>query len=274
MKTNKQSKLLILLAFMVSSSALFSQCISNTNNVYAFTANGVNYEIVKENKSWTTAAACALSNGGHLAEINSQLENDSLFYHISQAGVISSNTVAPDGGGAAYLWLGGTDLVAEGTWLWNGDNTGSTVQFWQGARSGSPVGGLYNNWGNEPDNFNNQDGLGLAITSWPFGVPSQWNDVDAGNSLYYIIEYQNSTGLDEQNQNQLKIYPNPSSGIYTIDLKEINGIEIRVFDINSKLILEQTSQNQIDLSKFSRGEYFVEISRNNNLIQREKLIKI
>ena len=33
-----------------------------------------------------------------------------------------------------------------------------------GALSGNPVGGLYNNWGNEPDDFGGgQDALGLSL---------------------------------------------------------------------------------------------------------------
>ena len=28
------------------------------------------------------------------------------------------NTTANDGGGAVYSWLGGTDSVEEGAWLW------------------------------------------------------------------------------------------------------------------------------------------------------------
>jgi hypothetical protein len=36
-----------------------------------------------------------------------------------------------------------------------------------GALSGNPVGGLYNNWGNEPDDFGGgQDALGLSLNGW------------------------------------------------------------------------------------------------------------
>ena len=62
------------------------------------------------------------------------------------AGIVSSNTIAPDGGGASYLWIGGNDITTEGKWVWDGDNTAPSTQFWQATASGSPAGGLYTNW--------------------------------------------------------------------------------------------------------------------------------
>ena len=53
-----------------------SQCVTDSNNIYAFTYNGDNYEIIKENLNWVDAANCALTRGGFLAEINSQQEQD------------------------------------------------------------------------------------------------------------------------------------------------------------------------------------------------------
>lgn len=174
-----------------------AQCL-DTNNVYTFDYNGSTYELVRENKTWIEAAACAVQRGGYLAEINDAAEQGVVYNEIMMnGGVTASNTVAPDGGNASYIWIGGTDRGTEGEWLWDGNNDGIGPQFWQGTTSGNPVGGLYNNWGNEPDDWNGQDGLGLAITDWPLGVSGQWNDVDDANTLYYLIEYPNTTGLKE-----------------------------------------------------------------------------
>ena len=101
---------------------------------------------------------------------------------------------APDGGGGAYVWLGATDRVTENTWLWDGDNDGVGDPFWQGRVDGSPVGGLYNNWGREPDDYNGQDAAGICLNRWPLssgslGGTGQWNDVDEYNNLYYLIEF-------------------------------------------------------------------------------------
>lgn len=175
--------------------ASLDECV-DASNIYSFTYNNKTYEIVKETKNWQQAAACAAERGGYLAEINDSAENSALFNQLSNnAGINISSTTASDGGGASYVWIGGNDIFTEGNWIWDGDNNGTGNQFWQGDANGSAVNGLYNKWGNEPDNFNgNQDGLGLALTEWPLGsgslgTASQWNDVAVTNALYFVIEY-------------------------------------------------------------------------------------
>ncbi len=200
----------IYLFFLASlgSFAANAQCL-DTNNVYSFNYAGSNYELVRENKTWVEAAACAVQRGGYLAEINDAAEQGVVYNEIMMnGGITASNTVAPDGGNASYVWIGGTDRGAEGVWLWDGNNDGIGPQFWQGTTSGNPVGGLYNNWGNEPDDWNGQDGLGLAITDWPLGVSGQWNDVDDANTLYYLIEIPDVTGnieLEPKQRNLVQV---------------------------------------------------------------------
>ncbi len=157
--------------------------------LFTFSSDGTNYELVRSNMSWTDAAAFAVARGGILAEINSEEEQTAIFEALNNASIIATNTVAADGGGASYVWIGGNDLATEGEWIWDGDNDQMGAQFWMGVQDGSPIGGLYNNWGDEPDDFGSgQDGLGLAITDWPLGVAGQWNDVDHTNELYFLVE--------------------------------------------------------------------------------------
>ena len=58
-------------------------------------------------------------------------------------------TTAADGGGAKYVWLGATDQLNEGTWIWENGSQMTFDNWGSGA------------YGSEPDNFNNQDGLAL-----------------------------------------------------------------------------------------------------------------
>ena len=64
--------------FAISLTTAKAQCASPAN-IYTFTYSGHTYEIVKEFKTWVNAAACAVSRGGYLAEINSQAEQDTIF---------------------------------------------------------------------------------------------------------------------------------------------------------------------------------------------------
>lgn len=126
-----------------------AQCTPDTANIYSFTYDQSRYEIIKEKLNWRDAAACAVNRGGKLAEIDDQNEQNAIFQNVNNAGILAANTVAPDGGGASYLWIGGNDFLIEGRWVWDGGNSGSSVQFWQGTQTGNAVGGRYNNWGND-----------------------------------------------------------------------------------------------------------------------------
>lgn len=264
----KHSFTILLISVCFITQNTFSQCVSNESNVYAFVYNNTNYEIVKENLNWVDASACAVSRGGFLAEIDTQEEQDSIFFHVNNAGIIGSNTVAPDGGGASYLWIGGNDMNIEGDWIWDGNNDGTGAQFWQGTSSGSPVGGLYNNWGNEPDNFGSgQNGLGFAFTNWPLGVAGQWNDVDDANTLYYIIEYPNGLNIDKEIKTEFNVYPNPSDKEITInipnELLNITTPLLKIYTVSGELVEEMNSvANQIiiDISSYTNGTYFVKLN--------------
>ncbi len=181
--------------YTVTVTVIQSTC-ADPANIYTFQYNGKTYELVRENKNWAAAAACAVERGGYLAEINSAEENTAIFNELmNNAGISLNNTVSNSGGAASYVFLGGNDIASEGVWVWNGNNDADTTQFWQGDANGSAVGGLYNNWGTEPDNFaGNQDALGIGLNVWPqptggLGVAGQWNDIPASDSLYYLIEF-------------------------------------------------------------------------------------
>lgn len=164
--------------------------VSVESSIVPFTYNGKNYEIVKTRRSWVSASEFAVSRGGYLVEINDASEQSTVYSKLINASIDESETVAEDGGNASYVWIGGNDFSSEGAWVWDGDNNQDGIQFWQGNQSGSAVDDLYNNWGNEPDNFApGQDALGLALSDWPFGTAREWNDLNDGNSLYFVIEY-------------------------------------------------------------------------------------
>jgi hypothetical protein len=212
MKTPQRTKktILTILIGIILSLNLTSQVSCYTvANTYTFTFGSKKYRVVKELRTWTQAASCAVSDGGHLAEINSLGENTAVYNGILAAGVSSVYTSVNDGGGVAYVWIGASDIATEGTWLWDGDNNNSGIHFWtgQGAAGnniGSIVGSNYNNWGRqfgtgpqmEPDNFQqNQDAAAIALNGWPlnsggfYGVSGQWNDINQNNTLFYVIEY-------------------------------------------------------------------------------------
>ena len=153
-------------------------------------ASGNAYGLYKLNKSWSDASTYAKSVGGYLAKVDSSSENNEIFQKLSAALSASdfANTSANDGGGSAYVWLGGTNSNIPGKWVWSGD--------------GSSFTNGYTNWGrgalgSEPDNFEGiQNSLALGMQNWPsgfsinsgYGNAGQWNDIAGTNSLYFLVE--------------------------------------------------------------------------------------
>jgi hypothetical protein len=77
------------------------------------------------------------------------------------------------------------------------------------------------------------------------------------------------------NGSTILLYPNPSSDYFMIETREIyNNLEIR--DYTGKIILVEilnANKTQIDISKFAKGIYFVEVFNNEKIIEVIKITK-
>lgn len=74
--------------------------------------------------------------------------------------------------------------------------------------------------------------------------------------------------------NTVKVYPNPSTGIFTIDTQE--EVEFAVYDVVGKTIVTQKSligSNNLDLSRFQKGIYLLKLMNSNGETNTYKLIK-
>ena len=121
----KKTAFISLLFCVLSSSALAD---------FQFTFGGHTYDVITSGLTWADASAAAQNkvvNGepGYLARIDSAEENDEIFSQLSNNIDPSDfgNTLAPDGGGASYVWIGANDIQIEGEWLW----VDNGAQFWQ-----------------------------------------------------------------------------------------------------------------------------------------------
>ncbi len=85
-----------------------------------------------------------------------------------------------------------------------------------------------------------------------------------------------ATGIDENNTS-IKVYPNPSKGIFFLEGLDVlpQGTEVLVFDLSGKKIQHSIGVDQIDISTFPSGTYFLSIVQNEAEIfhQRISLIK-
>jgi len=213
---------------------------------HPFTSNGVNYEVVKVATNWVGAAQIAVSAGGKLVEIKTVQQQTAIFTALGNAGVNPSDTTAPDGGGGAYLWIGGNDFASEGSWVWDGDNDSVMTPFWSGSSTGSPVNNHYNLWGtqsgqNEPDDWNGaQDALAISMDGWPLGSAGQWNDVGRENLLYFIVEYNappaftssSTVSVPENQANTVTVSATDANGD-ALSFSIVGGADQAKFSINA-----------------------------------------
>jgi hypothetical protein len=101
---------------------------------------------------WHDASLSCLANGGNLASIRSQEENDIV------AGMC----------GAEDCWIGFNDVLHETSWVWN--------DGWTGA---------YTNWQpGEPNGQSAEDTDGAYIASWTTG--GKWDDTDVLQAKAYV----------------------------------------------------------------------------------------
>jgi len=78
-------------------------------------------------------------------------------------------------------------------------------------------------------------------------------------------------------KNELSLYPNPSNGLFTIDLGEINKkVSITVYNVVGKIISQHeyfnTNKPLIDISSQANGSYFVTIKTDNQTITKKVIV--
>jgi hypothetical protein len=102
-------------------------------------------------------------------------------YKLVEIDDAAENAFVRTAGDAAFgtgveLFIGGSDLTTEGTWVWDGGDP-----FWQGASGGAPLGGHYTSWNaGEPNNNNGSEDCAVMRAD------GTWNDYGCGNSLRFI----------------------------------------------------------------------------------------
>ncbi|WP_299312153.1 sulfatase-like hydrolase/transferase [uncultured Aquimarina sp.] len=120
------------------------------------------------------------------------------------------------------------------------------------------------------------------FTNWnsnetnPYNLWKNDNTV-AGNTGDIILNQQ-TLSFDEQEQNDLNIFPNPSQGSINFNFKNtVTDLEITILTLTGKAIKKIKGTNinkrQIDISPFAKGIYLMRISADNQVLIK-KVIKI
>jgi PKD repeat protein len=90
------------------------------------------------------------------------------------------------------------------------------------------------------------------------------------------------TGLEENTLNTVSVYPNPTSGLFTVGLtgKNDKNVTIQVVNTLSSVVFEKSGieingsfKTNIDLSEFNNGVYFLIIKNNNGRIVKRIIVQ-
>ncbi len=145
----------------------------------------------------------------------------------------------------------------------------------------------YNYQTNAP--ADNQQGiLGLEITNDnSFITAIQVNNTNP--NPFFVVKY-DSTGCDSSafycstvgidelkiKNEELKIYPNPTNGIITIETANSSNILLKLTNVLGQLIKEETlkfEKQNINLVDLRNGIYFLQVYDNEKLIGTRKIVK-
>ncbi|MCF6366561.1 MAG: T9SS type A sorting domain-containing protein [Bacteroidales bacterium] len=83
-----------------------------------------------------------------------------------------------------------------------------------------------------------------------------------------------TVGIENLTENNIKLYPNPTTGILNVNSDE--PLLITIFDISGKQIYASKQPNrlfEIDLSNNSKGLYFINIIKNNKVLTEKIILK-
>jgi len=106
-----------------------------------------------------------------------------------------------------------------------------------------------------------------VISTDPLCCNNEWDIKCEGLYDYCSEEF---IGLNDLNEDEILIYPNPTTDIINIAAK--NDIKVDITNLLGEIVLTIENANQIDLSPFSNGIYIFNITYNNTKIQH-KVIK-
>lgn len=103
------------------------------------------------------------------------------------------------------------------------------------------------------------------------GIESSIGCFDWSDCVSVIV-----TGLEETLASQVQVYPNPSTGLFGVQLTKNESAIVHVFDIQGKVILEEqktTDRFMLDLSGYADGIYSLRITTSSGLTTKKLLLQ-
>jgi len=86
----------------------------------------------------------------------------------------------------------------------------------------------------------------------------------ATRPMSLTASFMKTTGINTTyTEKPLVVYPNPTKGVINIDIKsDVSPFSVSVFDLNGKELFTLRDPDQIDLSPYPKGSYFLLVTQN------------
>lgn len=141
------------------------------------------------------------------------------------------------------------------------ENTSTFTNSTTNSLTGTPAGGIFSGSGVSGTNFNPSI---AGIGTWPVTYTyTDENGCTGTATINITVDMSTGVAMSGGEEASLEIYPNPTSGIFILNLKNKTAeTKICVYDVLGKCVFDKVSKNdkeKIDLSGQPKGIYTLEI---------------
>ena len=238
------------------------------------------YEISLNAGSDSSASVCA---GDTINLWDNLSNNDNQFgtwSYPSNPGVVFNDSLANTGD----MTLRSNDFYYIVSNACGADTASIEVSTFQPANTGTPVTPFeVCNWGNIylydglsgtidiGGSWNDDTGTGvltgaslqvssLNAGSYQFTYTAS-NGVCADATTTITVDLNDCTGIDEPAASNFSVYPNPSTGLFTIEFEGVvSNVKLSILDLNGRIVYSQTlvkNKTNVDLNTIANGVYTV-----------------
>jgi hypothetical protein len=97
-----------------------------------------------------------------------------------------------------------------------------------------------------------------------------------GRTKSHAITNEEAKSMDNaKNENEINLYPNPTNGVFQVQLGTVTNGNLEVLDYTGKIVLKQNINGnalQLDISEMPKGMYIIKVN-STNAQQVSKIIK-